>query len=151
MALSPRVWRPRTEPSSSEDPSATAWQEPTSVKPPTPLAPAQARWRSISQVGIFASPPLPILRFFHSRICSFHCTRWEVCVFVPPLLLCSSGHGSFFTLSSLRYDGGGYRVTFGDRKCCFWQWLTACTRESCCLGGTGLQVGSHPPKFCSWS
>lgn len=56
MALSPRVWRPRTEPFSSEDPSTTAWQEPTSVRPPTPLALAQARWRSISQVGVFGRP-----------------------------------------------------------------------------------------------
>lgn len=69
MALSPRAWRPRTEPSSSGGPSTTAWQGPTCVRPPTPSAHARARWRSTSQVGSCPLPglSLPTHCFLHNR------------------------------------------------------------------------------------
>lgn len=59
-ALSPRAWRPRTEPSSSGGLSTIAWQGPMCVRPPTPSARARARWRSISQVGGCTRPCLSL-------------------------------------------------------------------------------------------
>lgn len=87
------------------------------MRPPTLLAPDQARWRSISQVRIFSLPEAPhpqVPPRLHPLPSSHHGGNSES---FSPLLLWGSGHSSFFAVFSLLYVGlkSTVRVTLSER------------------------------------